>query len=70
MNAEIYETKETEGNTVFTDTPSASAEKRHEVDDAEAIREVGDVEGAREGAQEKQVEGARGAVHPHVGHHR
>jgi len=44
--------------------------KRHEVDDAEAIREVGDVEGAREGAQEKQVEGARGAVHPRVGHHR
>ena len=43
------------------------AEKKHEVGDAEAIREV---EGVKEGAHKKRVEGVHPAAHPHVGKHR
>lgn len=119
--AEIYETKDAQGNTVFTDTPTGSAQKvdlpetnvadavketphptpqasakptpgtgqasgqakdsdvvvihdnrneRLERELAEQRRGVGGAEGVREGAQEKQVKGARPAVQPHVGRHR
>ena len=37
---------------------------------AKQRRGVGDAEGVRKGAQEKQVEGARPAVHPRGGHRR
>lgn len=119
--AEIYESKDAQGNTVFTDTPTGSAEKVDlpETNVADAVKEtpratpqasakptsgagqatgqatdgdvvvihdnrnehleqelakqrrgVGDAEGVRKGAQEKQVEGARPAVHPRGGHRR
>ena len=120
--AEIYETKDAQGNTVFTDTPTGSAQKVDlpETNVADAVKEtphptpqasakptsgaagqatgqatdgdvvvihdnrnehleqelakqrrgVGDAEGVRKGAQEKQVEGARPAVHPRGGHRR